>query len=60
MRRIIIKKKSHKIIWRTFTIILGLFLLIFFFGAYVFYTNDTDYSQRTFSKNISDLENVDK
>ena len=50
MKRKILKKKSHRHIWRVFTIILFVFLVIFFYGAYVFYTKDTDFSQRNFSQ----------
>lgn len=48
MKRKIIKKKSHRIIWRTCTILLGIFLMIYFFGAYVFYSKNTNYHQRNF------------
>jgi len=48
MKRRILKKKSHRILWRICTIIFIIFTIIFFFGAYVFYTNNTDYSDRNF------------
>ncbi len=51
----IIKKRLHRVIWRSFTILLGIFFILFFFGAYVFYTNDTDYSQRNFDNETDDL-----
>lgn len=57
MRKKIIKEKLHRMIWRIFFAILGLFLIIFFFGAYIFFGNDTDYTQRNFGKQTQIKQN---
>ncbi len=59
MIRKVTKKKHHTIFWRIFTILLVSFLMVFFFGAYVFYTNDTEYHERYFGKqDVRDLEDL--
>jgi hypothetical protein len=57
MGKKIIKKKTHRVIWRIFTILIFGFLMVFFFGAYTFYTKETDYPQRTFES--SDFKNIE-